>query len=156
MGRLQAVSATVTRPSDTNVYAAGDLVANNTTAGSVTPMILSFPYGRNYAARNVTLKKTKVDVTNASFNIWFLSASPTVTNGDNGAFAGNFLSSVLFEPVRVDIISTLTGGGVLGSSLFTDAALLLPATTYALIEALGAYTPASAEIFTLSVHGTEL
>lgn len=156
MGRMKSASATVTRPSDTNVYAAGDLVANSTTAGSVTPMTLSFPSGQNYAARNITLKKTKVDITNASFNIWFLSASPTVTNGDNGAFAGNFLSSVLFEPVRVDIVSTLTGGGVLGSSLFADDLLLLPPTTYALIEALGAYTPASGEVLTLSVHGTSL
>ena len=153
---MQSASATVTRPSDTNVYAAGDLVANSTTAGSVTPLSLAFPYGQNYAVRNVTLKKTKVDVTNASFNVWFLSASPTVTNGDNAALAGNFLSSVLFEPVRVDIVSTLTGGGVLGSSLFGDSLLLLPATTYALIEALGAYTPASGEVFTLSVHGTSL
>lgn len=156
MGKIQSVSTTFTRPTDTNVYAAGDLVANSTTAGSVTPMTLAFPYGQNFAARNITLKKTKVDITNASFNIWFLSASPTVTNGDNGAFAGNFLASVLFEPVRVDIVSTLTGGGVLGTSLFGDDLLLLPATTYALIEALGAYTPANAEVFTLSVHGTSL
>ena len=68
MGKIQSVSTTFTRPTDTNVYAAGDLVANSTTAGSVTPMTLAFPYGQNFAARNITLKKTKVDITNASFN----------------------------------------------------------------------------------------
>ena len=32
------VTATLTRPADTTAYASGDLVANSTTAGSVTPL----------------------------------------------------------------------------------------------------------------------
>jgi hypothetical protein len=156
VGRLYSASASFTRPSNTTAYAAGDLVANNATAGSVTPMTLSWPNGQNFAARNITLKKTKVDLTNASFNVWFFGASPTVTNGDNGAFAGDFLSSILFEPVRVDFAATATGAGVIGTSLFGDNLLILPATCYALLEALGAYTPASAEVFTLDVRGTSI
>jgi hypothetical protein len=38
---INTVSATFTRPSDTTAYASGDLVANSTTAGSVTPLTLT-------------------------------------------------------------------------------------------------------------------
>jgi hypothetical protein len=37
-GHIAVVSASFTRPADTNAYAAGDLVANSVTAGSVIPM----------------------------------------------------------------------------------------------------------------------
>jgi len=36
-------TATFTRPGDTNVYASGDLVANNTAAASVVPMSWTTP-----------------------------------------------------------------------------------------------------------------
>jgi hypothetical protein len=121
----------------------------------VTPITLAFSQaaGSNLWLRNVTIRKTKADVTNANFRVWFLSDSPTVTNGDNSAFAGTFLSTVLFEPVLVDVNTLLTGGGAIGSSIFDAGLLKLPLTCYALIEARAAYTPANAEVFTLEVTG---
>lgn len=150
--RLHRVTGTITRPSDTNAYATGDLIANNTSAGSVTPVTLTIPGGA-LVLRNLTIRKSQASIVNASFRAWFLSASPTVTNGDNGAFAGAFLSTVLFEPVQVDVVALLTGGGAVGTSLFDSNMLRLTAPTYVLLEALAAYAPASAEVFTLDVLG---
>ena len=44
-GFTARLSASLTRPADTNAYALGDLVADSTTAGAVTP--LSFSVGRD-------------------------------------------------------------------------------------------------------------
>lgn len=155
---IRTASGTVTRPSNTNVYAAGDLVANSVTAGSVTPVTLAFEQaqGSNLWLRNLTIRKTKADITNANFRVWFLSDVPTVSNGDNGVIAGAFMSTVLFEPVLVDATTLLTSGGAIGSSIFDAGLLKLPLTSYALIEARAAYTPASGEVFTLEVTGVSL
>lgn len=142
----------LTRPSDTTAYAAGDLIANSTTAGSVTPLTFNFSEGVGPLwLRSVTLRKSQATITNANFRLWFLSASPTVTNGDNGAIAGSFLSTVLFEPILLDATTLLTGGGAIGSALFDDGMLPLTAPCYVLIEAMAAYTPASAETFSVDV-----
>lgn len=145
-------STSFSRPTDTTPYAAGDLVANSTTAGSVSPMTFSFSEGTAPLwLRSVTLRKSQATITNANFRLWFLSASPTVTNGDNGAIAGAFLSTVLFEPILLDATTLLTGGGAIGTSMFDDGMLPLTAPVYVLIEAMAAYTPANAETFTVDV-----
>lgn len=150
-------SANFTRPSDTTAYASGDLVANSTTAGSVTPMTLSAGRGPNSQGmiRRVRLKKSSVTTTNASFRIHFYQTSPTVTNGDNGAWLsteGSYLGSC---DVTIDkaFSNAAAGTGVPGSgseisfTTFTDTPHI-----FALIEARGAYTPASAEVFTLTIE----
>lgn len=152
MADIRRSTATITRPSDTNVYAATDLVANSTTAGSVTPLSFDFGSTQPLWLRSIIIRKTKADVTNASFRVWLLSASPTVTNGDNGAIAGAWLSTVLCEPIVVDTSVILSGGGAIGQSLFDPGLLRIPGgTIYALVEANGAYTPASAEVLTIEI-----
>jgi len=101
--------------------------------------------------RSVTMRKSQASITNANFRLWFLSAAPTVTNGDNGAIAGTFLSTVLFEPVLLDVVALLTGGGAIGTSVFDVEMLPLRGPCYMLVEAMGAYAPANAEVFTLEV-----
>lgn len=150
-----SASASFTRPADTTAYASGDLVANSTTAGSVAAMTFNIQATAGLLA-SLTLRKTKADVTNASFRVWLLSASPTVTNGDNGAFAGAFLSSVICEPIDCNTDVLLTGGGAIGSTYFEGRQIKLPATVYALIEARGAYTPASEEVFTLGLLAEQI
>jgi hypothetical protein len=156
--RAHTASANFTRPANTTAYAAGDLVANNITAGSVAAMSLAFTGagGGSLWLRQATLRKTQASVTNSNFRLWFLSAAPTVTNGDNGAIAGTFLATVLFEPILLDTDVLLTGGGSIGTAIFEDGMLELRNTTHVLIEAMAAYTPASAEVFTLDVVGHAL
>jgi hypothetical protein len=141
-----------TRPADTTAYAAGDLIANSTTAGSVTPLTFRFDEGIGpLFLRSVTLRKSQASSANANFRLWFMNASPTLTNGDNGAIAGAFLSTVLFEPILLDTTTVLTSGGAIGTSMFDDGMLPLTAPVYVLIEAMAAYSPANAETFSVDV-----
>jgi hypothetical protein len=149
---IRRQSATITRPSNTTPYTAGDLVANSATAGSVTPLSYDFGSAQPLWLRSIKISKDQASVTNASFRVWLLSASPTVTNGDNGAIAGSFLSTVLSEPIVVDVSVLLTSGGAVGQSFFDPGLIRIPGgTIYALVEANGAYTPASGEIFTIEI-----
>ncbi len=146
------LSSTITRPNDTTAYAAGDLVANDTTAGNVTP----FSWDLSGAAsgcrvRQVNVIKSAAGVTNASFRVWLFNASKAVTNGDNGAIAPTTMAS---------FIGSLTGSASLGGTAgavcqcVADVGEIWPGkagTLYALLEARGAYTPGAQETFQLEL-----
>ncbi len=146
-------SGSFTRPADTTAYVATDLVANSTTAGSVTPITVTFKEtSRGVWLRRVHLKHSKATITASSFKVWFLDTSPTMTNGDNGTIAGPALSTIL-GIVTVDVDDLVTGAGASGEAYFSAGQIYLPTTSYAIIEANAGYTPASAEVFTLDVRG---
>lgn len=151
-------SANFTRPADTTAYASGDLVANSTTAASVTP--LSWVIGSvnrakgNIMVRKVRIKKSGTTVTNASFRVHLYETSPTVTNGDNGAwlsimanYMGSFDVTVdkVFSDASQGVGTPSTGSEVVLTSLTGNA----DKTIYGLVEARAAYTPASEEVFTI-------
>lgn len=146
-------SANFTRPSDTTAYASGDLVANSTTAGSVTPLTFTSAVraaGGVTRVERIRLRKSGTSTTNASFRVHLYSSSPTAANGDNGAFStavSNYIGAV---DVVIDraFSDGAAGAGVplVGSAMtFT-----IPSGTslFGLIEARAAYTPASGEVFT--------
>lgn len=159
----QMVSATLTRPSDTTAYASGDLVANSTTAGSVTLLSWSIPEGGLWLQR-VRLTSTNANVTNASFRLWLTTDSAmSFANGDNGALSlssGLAIADVIgYVDIALDAL--VTGVGAIG--LATYDAGLFPiygassangrGTVYGFLEARAAYTPASAEVFTIHLRG---
>lgn len=153
---MALASATFTRPADTTAYAVGDLVANSTTAGSVVPLRF-LPGNKGIGGkRHLTkcrLQKSGTGVTNASFKIHIIKASsvPSVANGDNSAFS---LSAIATWVGSFDVSSMqahadgAVGNGApsVGNSICIDYS---PGDEiYAFIEARGAYTPGSAEVFT--------
>lgn len=140
-------TATFTRPADTTAYASGDLVANSVTAGSVVPMTFTIPDGK---ITQVRLTKSTATATNSNYLLYLFQSSPTVTNGDNGAFVptvSNFLGTVALDQT--------------GSLFATNAAALLSltapivtsGTVYGLLKAVAAYTPANAEVYTVTLFG---
>lgn len=156
-GNTARVSANFVRPADTTAYASGDLVANSTTAGSVTPM--SFAVAREAGLggmiRRARIRKTGTGVTNALFRLHLYSSSPTPSNGDNGAWltnqAANYIGAI---DISVDKAFTdgAAGNGVpgVGSEInFTSD------TIYGLLEVRGAYAPASGETFTVSLEALQ-
>lgn len=156
-GMAQIVGGTFTRPSDTTAYASGDLVANSVTAGSVVPITVNAARITNGTGmiRRVRLLKSSTSTTNASFRVHFYRNSPTPTNGDNGAWLTT--ESIYIGSVDITIDKVFSDGakGIgtpnNGSEINFDAS----ANTnkiFALIEARAAYTPASAEVFTLAVE----
>lgn len=163
---VRNIVATFTRPADTTPYTTGDLVANSTTAGSVVPLELRGFAVNNQAStiiRRVELVKSGTSTTNAAFRVHIFRRPPaTITNGDNGAYsvsgAADYIDSLNITMDRAftdgaagigvplvgsEILVRFTGSTTQGQSLF------------ALIEARGDYTPASAEIFTLTVDSVD-
>lgn len=158
--QVSNVSATFTRPADTAVYASGDLVANSTTAGSVVPM--SFPLGFSAGTgqtriTRIRLSKSGTTPTNATFRVHIYEQSPTVANGDNGAWSTNKSANYLGNIDAALMLAFSDGCATFGSAAAgSEFVLKLSSgsgtTLYALLEARAAYTPASAETFMLTLE----
>ena len=145
--------ASFSRPADTTAYASGDLVANSTTVGTVQPLTLTnaarVTDGSGRIER-IRLYKSGAGLTGAAFRVHIFASVPVVTNGDNGAFATSTAGYVGAFDVTMDRAFTDGAFGValpvLGNSVqFKASGTML----YALIEARGAYAPASGETFTV-------
>lgn len=149
-------SARFTRPANTTAYASGDLAANSTTAGSVVPMEFT-DAGRGRVAR-ARLSKSGVSVTNAAFRLHlFARGALTFANGDNGVLSVNGAANYL-GAMDVTIAQAFTDGatGVLTPISGHGPAIEIPSgTVFGVLEARGAYTPASGEIFTVSLEAEE-
>ena len=149
-------TANFTRPADTTAYAFGDLVANSTTAGSVTPLTIAAARANDQPGQIIagTLRKSGTGVTNPFFRVHLYRVSPTVTNGDNGAFSTPIANWLGCMDVTVAQVGT---DGCIGNCVpfGLPSIPFLPATgtqnVFALIEARGAYAPANAEVFTLEL-----
>lgn len=156
-GRTVKAAATFNRPADTTAYASGDLVANSTTAGSVT--VMSLTVARVAAGsgmiRRARVRKTGTSITNAAFRLHLYNASPTVSNGDNGAFLTTLAASYMGKlDVTMDQAFTdgASGNGVPSVGSEINFALTSGQVIYGLLEARGAYTPASGETFTVELE----
>lgn len=150
-------SASFTRPGDTTAYTANDLIANSTTAGSVVPLTFSlgnsFP-GSSYRLTRIRMTKSgTTPPATATMRLHLYQALPVCANGDNGAFSTNQAANWLGV---IDVTSMIaftdgctgTGSATAGSEMFIKG----PAALYGLIQVLAAYTPASAEIFTVTLE----
>lgn len=153
-GKNALIVASFTRPANTTAYASGQLVANNTAAVSVTPMQfnMSRAAGKGGMLRRIRLRKSSASITNASFRVHFYTAAPTLSNGDGGVWQSNLVANYVGAcDVTMDKSFTdgAAGNGVpsIGSEInFTSDVY------YAVIEARGAYTPISGEVFTLDLE----
>lgn len=165
---LFRVADSFTRPANTTAYAVSDLVANSTTAASVTP--LSWTIARTVTGlvkiTRALLRKSQKQSTNASFRLHLFNAIPTVaTTGDNGAFGTNVSgydkSLGWIEFVVVAAAEYADGDVMIGvptdDVLSTSPAPMIVAPTagrilYGLLQARATYTPASAEVFTVELE----
>lgn len=163
-------TASFTRPADTTAYAAGDLVANSTTAGSVVPLEynrLPRATSQGFSVRRVRMQSNRTSgitaigtvPANASFRVHLYTELPTVTNGDNGAFFSTQSDAYIgaldvtlnrgFSDGFSGIGLPVTGAEIIGNNM---SAIKL----YALVQATAAYTPVSGEIFTVILEGYNL
>lgn len=158
------VSATFTRPADTTAYAVNDLVANSTTAGSVVPMTftnIARDTDRPIKITRVRFQKNSTNVTSASFVVLFYNVLPVPANGDNGAYSTSVNGFVGSSTISAANFLTLFSDGVLfGGTIPTSINMIIkPASgtrdIYALIAATATYTPASAEVFTITIEAEQ-
>lgn len=152
-------TANFTRPGDTTAYAIGDMVANSTTAGSVTPMqfTVNTASGRAVYITRAKLAKSTTGVTAPNFRLHLYTASPTVASGDNAAYSTTL--SGHFCDIDINMPTTTLfsdGNDGLGSPNIGTSCSVVPTAQiiYGLTESRGAYAPGNAEVFTftLEVH----
>lgn len=152
---ISLVEASFTRPSNTTAYTAADLMANSTTAASVTPMEFVVPVGLGRGLRivGVKCKKSGTTATNSDFKINLFTSSPTVANGDNGAFSST--ESGYIGQLDIGTLRAFTDDCSLNNSLSDSLDITWKLNTgntiYGLMEADAAYTPESAEVFTVTL-----
>jgi hypothetical protein len=161
---IRNMTGTFTRPSDTTAYASGDLVANSTTAGSVAAVELKHignrPGGTSIIRRCI-VRKSGTSTTNASFRVHLYRSSViTFANGDNGAWSTSGVANYLgYFDVTVGTAFTDGAHGAAGPAVGSevlvkfgvDANSVNVSSVWAVLEARGAYTPTSAEVFVVGV-----
>jgi hypothetical protein len=146
-------NASFQRPADSTPYAAGDLVANSTTAGSVAPLSIAISRAAGRASRilRARLRKSTASLVNASFRLHLFRAAPVVNAGDNAAFNVTGIADYI-GAIDITMDQALTDGAVgFGVPNVGPCIVTVPVagtTISALLEARGAYTPGSGELFT--------
>lgn len=167
-GELQALSRTLsfstacvqmTSPGTGGTYAVNDLVANNATAGSVTP--ISCAIG-SYSGASIRITKAQLltsttTLTNASFLIHLYTSSPTVANGNDGAYSSTASGWFCTIPVTLGLAFSNGAAGQGTPSFGGDCARVLSstATVYALIQANATYAWTAAMTWDLTLEGLE-
>ncbi len=165
-GIIKMISDTLARPADTTQYAAGDQVTDSTTA----PSVLTFSNVGLYTlpesadASGVIVAATCVSSANQStkpnFELW-LFQSTHAPNNDNAAWApsdailNDALGVITFDSWK---IGTVTSGADGNAASFVENKTIAfqcadsDEDLYGLMVARNAYTPVSAEIFTITLH----
>jgi hypothetical protein len=145
-------SSSFTRPANTTAYVSGQLVANSTTAGSVTP--LSWTAARvaagSFRIPRIRFYKSSTGVTGSVFEVHLYATSPTVVNGDGATFSDNKMGSADYLGcfiVTVDQVGSagVSGIGVPKNGSAVETVLASGQTIYGLVKAAAAYAPGNGE-----------
>jgi len=155
-GTTAKINSTITRPADTAQYAAGEAVTNSTSAPA-TAIIANA--ARAIAGTGIILNATLIDneapATAGEFEAWIFDTTITPDN-DNAAFTptdAELLTLVAIVPFGSgdSFVGTASGNRVYQSAAinrgFVCAAV--SASLYWALVVRNAYTPVSAETFTL-------
>ncbi len=154
---IVASVATFTRPADTTTYASGDLVADTTTAASVTPLswnIVTPPKGGAFI-RRVNIRKTSTGVVAPNFRLHLFTTSPTSAVGDNGVYSSTSVGWFCDMDVNMFTTDPFSDGnaGIGVPNNGAECAVVPTASTiYGLLEARGAYVPTNSEAFTVTLE----
>ena len=162
---VQAASSTITRPANTTAYASGQLVANSVTAGSVTNLqfsTLARISGGSGVIVGAQIQKSNNSVTNAAFRLHLFNTAPTYTSaGDGSALSTVVVASAKGYLGYVDITTMIGfsdvawGSGAPDNSRGSIPYVATAQIIYGLLEARGAYTPVSGEVFTISLDALQ-
>ncbi len=161
--RVLEAQDSITRPSDTTQYTAGDGISDaTTTATAAGYFTLDFgnENGGGMTLVDFTLHKSDHDVTTATFWLLLFDTVPALTGFDDNAALAitdaemlNCKGSVIFA--AADWINVITGDIQTVWKTMGYVPLSTDNKLYGILVAGDAYTPASAEVFTLTAHAVE-
>lgn len=153
--------ASFARPSDTNAYAAGDVIGPTTTPANQS-WDLARIAGQGFRLRAVSMHKSDKNITNAAMDLVLFDAAP-VAIADNAEWLPTDAEMLAGYVGFVELLATdwhqcggatnATGAMLCKSNLDLP---LAPASTsktlYGVLVARGAWTPTSAEVITINLH----
>ncbi len=160
-GITVAPSASYTRPADVIAYAAGDVVANSTSA----PVVLTFANcvranGGTGMITNALMVDSASVATKGIYELWLYHTSPGADN-DNALFTPtdaellNLVGVIPFSTAYVGDATAGAGGNCVYPSPGLNISFKCAAAATSLFGILvirNAYTPVSAEVFTITLN----
>jgi hypothetical protein len=155
------INASVTRPADTNAYAAGDAVTDSTSA----PTVITFTNAAKQNNGGGTIVSAELidsanQSTKAVFELWLFDTTVTPDN-DNAACTptdAELATLVGIIPFDVSYVGDAQSGAS-GNAVYQAQHLNLPfkagassRNLFGLLVVRNAYTPVSAEVFTIRLN----
>lgn len=158
-GTVAGVS-TLTRPSDTTAYTAGDEVSDSTTQALAHPWVFANVGRSNGGSFTVTRMRMALNdnntFTGSLMEVWFYTATPTMV-GDNAAFShiaaddANLVGMLTLTSVHRSAVGA-TGVLTYANTPFLFGVCAAADTSlYAVLIPNSGVTPTSAETFALSI-----
>lgn len=154
------VQAQFTRPANTTQYAAGDVVGTSPAANLAFANVARVN-GGGLRIVGATLHKTDNDTTGADFDLVVFDAAPTAI-ADNAewlpsdAEGATVVAVVSFANGNAKVLGAASATGNLWQTILTHPVPVACAPTsralYGVLVARGTYTPASAEVFSVTLH----
>ena len=152
------VSSTFARPVDTAAYIALDTIGNSTNAATIVSVAGGSPYPSEYGYIVKGQLETDQKTCTARIRVHLFNAAPTIIQ-DNSPYlklfanAGTRIGTIDFPALATEDPTNSTGA----TAILTPGTGNLPlpftlgadSTFYTLFETLDAFTPASAQNFTL-------
>jgi hypothetical protein len=157
--KKKRVAASFTRPSNTTTYTAGDVVGPVTTAAVQTFSGAARANGGTGRIIAATLETNNATVTAGTFRVHIFNASFT-PEADNAAFAGQHTNRAAYQgyfDFNIVVADSASAEGAIAqirASVDIDNGLPLDfecaagsSALYGVVVATGAYVPASAQVF---------
>ena len=159
-GYTTKVSASKTRPSDTTAYAAGDVLNESTSAGTVFTLDNCARYNAGTGViTGALIQDSANQSTKAQLELWLFSVAPTSDN-DNAVFTptdselDNLVGVISFPETYVGDATSGAGGNCVYSAGQVNIPFSCAAADdqlYGVVVVRNAYTPVSAEVFRVSL-----
>lgn len=151
----KVIRASFTRPANTTAYAAGDVVNGDGVLVPVTVSAAARSNGGGGVIESVGLLTNNVTVTNGTFRVHFFNASHA-TAADNAAFASLYANRATYVGFADLTILVADSASATAAAVNVDVNLPFQCASsgddlYAVVVATAAYTPASAQVFQLTV-----
>ena len=158
-GQATSAAVSLTRTADTNAYAANDVIGAAT--GSTAALTFA-SMGPSAGRIMITSVQLELDITAVisgmtSFDLHLYNITPPSALGDNAAFdlpAGDRASYLgkISLGTPVDLGSTL----YVETNSVNKQVLLAGTSLFGYLVTVGAYTPASASVFVVTLHAVNL
>ena len=148
---IVTATSSITRPADTAQYAAGDALANSTsapTAGGGTITGVTSVAGGSAILTDLMIVSSNAPATPMQGEVWLFDTAPTAMN-DNAAWSLSDAEALTLVDVIPFALTTIGNNSLAAIQRGTGITTVGSANLRFLIRVVNAYTPASGEVITI-------